>query len=85
MAEAPFWQRFVAAVNREYERRIRAASLVSEYGGDHHGGDEPEGGEVAVIANVPRGTRLRPSSEHRSAEGHEAAADGPAEQSKSPH
>jgi hypothetical protein len=58
MAEQQFWQRLVAAVNREYERRVRSASLVGEYGAGHHGAEqhEDDGGEVAVIANVPRGT-----------------------------
>ena len=63
MAEQQFWQRVVAAVNREYERRVRAASLVGEYGASHHAGDhgaagqhEGEEGEVAVIANIARGT-----------------------------
>jgi hypothetical protein len=67
MAEQNLWQRLVAAVNREYERRIRAASLVAEYGAHHaHGAEEPDDdAEVAVIANVPRGTRLgrRPAPE----------------------
>lgn len=67
MAEQTFWQRLIAAVNREYERRIRAASLVREYGADHHGrlehSDDADEGEVAVIANIPRGTRLAPSAD----------------------
>jgi hypothetical protein len=64
MDELNPWQRLVAAINREYERRIRAASLVTEYGAGHHAHDddhhEDEGdeAEVAVIANVPRGTRV---------------------------
>jgi hypothetical protein len=61
MAEQQFWQRVVATVNREYERRVRAASLVDEYGASHHVADhgaagQDEDGEVAVIANVARGT-----------------------------
>ena len=59
MAERSFWRRFLDAVERIYERRIRAASLVHEYGAAHgHHDDEDEGAEVAVIANVPRGTRV---------------------------
>jgi hypothetical protein len=60
MAEQNLWRRFIAAVNREYERRVKAASLVSEYGATHHGHDDhaDDEGEVAVIANVPRGTRV---------------------------
>lgn len=58
MAEQNPLQRFVAAINREYERRIRAASLVTEYGAAHHAhhDDHDDEAEVAVIANVPRGT-----------------------------
>jgi hypothetical protein len=66
MAEQPFWQRLIAAVNREYERRVRAASLVGEYGADHHGSavytEDAEEGEVALIANVPRGTLVAHSA-----------------------
>ncbi len=59
MVEQSLWQRFIAAVDREYERRIRAASLVTEYGAHHeHHADDDDVGEVAVIANVPRGSRL---------------------------
>lgn len=60
MAEQNPWQRFIAAVDREYERRIRAASLVVEYGAAHHAHDDDDDdeAEVAVIANVPRGTRV---------------------------
>ena len=60
MAEQNLWRRLVAAIDREYERRVRAASLVSEYGAAHHAGGAVEAaeGEAAVIANVPRGTRL---------------------------
>jgi hypothetical protein len=36
MAQQSWWQRMVAAINATYERRIRAASLVTEYGADHH-------------------------------------------------
>lgn len=74
MAEQSFWRRMIAAVEREYERRIRAASLVTEYGVHHHDHDhhptdqavadqtgspsDLEEGEVAEIVNVPKGTRL---------------------------
>ncbi len=59
MAEQHLWRRLVAAVNREYERRIRAASLVTEYGAQpHHDDHDEDEGEVAVIANVPPGTRV---------------------------
>ncbi|NTW04173.1 MAG: hypothetical protein HGA19_23380 [Oscillochloris sp.] len=73
MAEqSGWWQRVLAAIGREYERRIRAASLVTEYGaghghgahdsheaGDHHEDD----GEAAEIMNLPRGSR-RPTFNH---------------------
>jgi len=57
MAEQRWWKRVVAALEREYERRIRRASQVSDYGAAHH--DSHDDGEAAVIMNVPRGTRLR--------------------------
>ncbi|MGQ9926927.1 MAG: hypothetical protein ACUVS4_08655 [Chloroflexaceae bacterium] len=62
MAEQSWWRRLVATINREYERRIRAASLVTEYGAPHHDKHEEEHaeeGEVAEIVNVPRGTAIR--------------------------
>ncbi|MCS6883368.1 MAG: hypothetical protein RMK84_10035 [Oscillochloridaceae bacterium] len=61
MAEQSWWRRLVAAIDREYERRIRAASLVTEYGAPHHAEHEEaheEEGEVAEIVNVPRGTAI---------------------------
>jgi hypothetical protein len=54
------------AIYKEYDRRIKRASLVTEYGVSHHNhsdhedhaadthGDE----EAAEIVNVPRGTPL---------------------------
>jgi hypothetical protein len=57
-------QRFVAAIDKEYERRIRAASLVTEYGAEHvsHGHfsrtTHVEDAEGTVIANVTPGTQL---------------------------
>ena len=58
------WRRLLAAVEREYERRIRAASLVTEYGAQHAVHEDADDGEAAVIANVPRGTRLGGRSTH---------------------
>lgn len=62
--------KLIAAVNNEYERRIKAASQVIAYGlhhghdhADHpaaHDDDEDEG---AAIANVPRGTRVGHSAD----------------------
>lgn len=58
MSEQSWWRRTIAAIQREYERRIRRASLVTEYGAAHHGhGDDHQpDDEVAEIVNVPRGT-----------------------------
>lgn len=60
MAKRNWFATLVDAINHEYERRIRSASEVTEYGvghGDHaHAPAEDE--EVAEIINVPRGTRL---------------------------
>jgi uncharacterized protein YifE (UPF0438 family) len=57
----------LAAVGGEYERRIRAASLVTEYGAAHgghgHGHDEPAEHDSAEIVNLPRGAR-RPTFRH---------------------
>ncbi|WP_129628375.1 hypothetical protein [Candidatus Oscillochloris fontis] len=72
MAQQGLLKRVLAAINGEYERRIRAASLVTEYGAghghghhddhhaDHHEEDE---GDAAEILNVPLGTR-RPNFDH---------------------
>ncbi len=72
MAEQSLFKRVLAAIDREYERRIRAASLVTEYGAghghhdDHHHDDHHEDedeGDAAEILNVPLGTR-RPNFDH---------------------
>lgn len=62
MAGQNWWQRAIAVIEREYERRVRAASLVSEYGADHHAHDDhPDAAaEAAVILNIPRGTPRPP-------------------------
>jgi hypothetical protein len=63
MAEQSWWRRSLAAINREYERRIRRASQVTEYGADHHAHTNHEDEvEAAAIVNVPRGTPLRRSA-----------------------
>lgn len=67
MAEQSFWQRVIAAVTHEYDRRIRRASLVTEYGAGHHTAHHAEphdphaepaahDEEAAAIINVPKGT-----------------------------
>lgn len=67
-----FFSSLVRAINKEYDRRIRRASLVTEYGAHHHGhghdaatdedaahaGDHAEDSE---IVNVPRGTPVKHS------------------------
>ncbi|MBK9712828.1 MAG: hypothetical protein IPO81_16175 [Kouleothrix sp.] len=68
-------------VYREYDRRIKRASLVTEYGAHQHGhaadhadevhaAGEPsnhdEGAEEAEIVNVPRGTPVA-TSQHAAA------------------
>ncbi|NTU77849.1 MAG: hypothetical protein HGA45_00355 [Chloroflexales bacterium] len=62
MSKQSWWQRAIAAINREYERRIRRSSLVTEYGAAHHGHDhdhlEHDDNDTTEIMNVPKGTRL---------------------------
>jgi hypothetical protein len=57
------WKTISNAIFREYDRRIKRASLITEYGaahhaahGDAHADDQHEQAEEAEIANVPRGT-----------------------------
>jgi len=62
---AGFLDSFTAAVYREYDRRIRRASLVNEYGAPHHDAHEAashddDAGDT-TIANLPRGAALAPS------------------------
>jgi hypothetical protein len=60
VANTSWLSRLIAAVNAEYERRIRRASLVTEYGAHHHEDEGDDDG--AVIVNVPPGTAVpRPS------------------------
>lgn len=73
-----WWGRMLAAVSREYERRIRRASLVTEYGaahGSHQHPDEDDDGAAAEILNVPRGTR-RPTF---------SVQEAPADEHDTPH
>jgi hypothetical protein len=55
------------AVYREYDRRIKRASLITEYGASHHAhahatheeaahADHEDAADEAEIVNVPRGT-----------------------------
>jgi len=61
------WKTISNALYKEYDRRIKRASLITEYGAAHHNGhsdahaadaqdDLHEDGEAAEIANIPRGT-----------------------------
>jgi hypothetical protein len=61
MAQQSWWQRVIAAIDHEYDRRIRAASLVTEYGAAHHGHTHEDEDEPAVITNIPKGTPIRRS------------------------
>jgi hypothetical protein len=48
------------AIYREYDRRIKRASLVTEYGAhhDHHDDAHADEKEAIVIANVPHGATI---------------------------
>jgi hypothetical protein len=64
MAQQSWWRRIATAVEHEYDRRIRAASLVTEYGAAHHGHgheDDEDEDDQAEIMNIPKGTPLRRS------------------------
>ena len=61
------WKTISNALYKEYDRRIKRASLITEYGAAHHAhhGDAHadsthdeahEDAEEAQIANIPRGT-----------------------------
>jgi hypothetical protein len=62
-------------IYKEYDRRIRRASLIKEYGaahhhaGEEHEAEEHEAEDEAEIANVPRGT---PIAAHPPADPHAA-------------
>lgn len=62
----------VEVVNKEYDRRIKRASEIIEYGmkhghghGHHHGADDDE---VSIISNVPVGTRIPSTQRHHDQE-----------------
>jgi hypothetical protein len=64
------WKTISNALYREYDRRIKRASLITEYGAAHHGAhgdsqehthDADEHVEEAEIVNVPRGTPVAAS------------------------
>jgi hypothetical protein len=72
-------------VEREYERRIRRASLVTAYGVDHHGQADHVAHHAAEdsdvqIANVPRGTEVYASADASEPAAPAAGAEIPREQ-----
>jgi hypothetical protein len=59
------WKTISNALYREYDRRIKRASLITEYGAAHHGShadahadDAHADVEEAEIVNVARGTPI---------------------------
>jgi hypothetical protein len=64
------WKTISNALYKEYDRRIKRASLITEYGAAHHGdqGDAHadnahEDVEAAEIVNIPRGTPVAVSAD----------------------
>ena len=64
------WKTISDALYREYDRRIRRASLITEYGAAHHGthadthaDDASEDVKEAEIVNIPRGTPVATHAE----------------------
>lgn len=57
---ANWFQRFAARITREYDRRIRRASQITEYNAHHHGSEEDEDDGAVEIVNVPRGAIVAP-------------------------
>ncbi|MEO7909233.1 MAG: hypothetical protein ABIV47_06250 [Roseiflexaceae bacterium] len=66
------WKTISNALYKEYDRRIRRASLITEYGAAHHGSHDPHADsmhddadiEEAEITNIPRGTPVAAAEEH---------------------
>jgi hypothetical protein len=64
------WKTISNALYKEYDRRIKRASLITEYGAAHHAGhgdahadDAHDHAEAAEIVNIPRGTPVAAHSE----------------------
>jgi hypothetical protein len=68
------WKTISNALYKEYDRRIKRASLITEYGAAHHGThadaahdeahtDTHEDTEEAEIVNIPRGTPVAASAD----------------------
>ena len=74
------WKTISNALFKEYDRRIKRASLITEYGAAHHGthadaahadaahADAHEDAEEAEIVNIPRGTPVATQNEERPAD-----------------
>lgn len=63
------WKTISDALYREYDRRIKRASLITEYGAAHHSthvdaahDDTHEDAEDAEIVNIPRGMPVAASA-----------------------
>ena len=73
------WKTISNALYKEYDRRIKRASLITEYGAAHHTGhgdahaeDVHKDAEEAEIVNVPRGTPVAAHTEGSPADAHRA-------------
>jgi hypothetical protein len=69
------WKTIANALYKEYDRRIKRASLITEYGaahhddhGDAHADDAHEDVEEAEIVNIPRGTPVAVHTEEQPAD-----------------
>ena len=69
------WKTISKALYKEYDRRIKRASLITEYGAAHHTGhgdahasDAHEDAEEAEIVNIPRGTPVAAHAEEHPAD-----------------
>ena len=69
------WKTLSNALFREYDRRIKRASLITEYGAAHHDTHADaahDHADEAEIVNVPRGTPVAAHSEGPPADAHRA-------------
>jgi len=73
------WKTISNALYKEYDRRIKRASLITEYGMAHHDShadahadethqDAHEDAEEAEIVNIPRGTPVAVQAEAQPAD-----------------
>jgi len=69
------WKTISNALYKEYDRRIKRASLITEYGAAHHDShvdahadDAHEDVEEAEIVNIPRGTPVAVQAEAQPAD-----------------